>query len=295
VSHLIGYLEEIQHFKKQLFSLYAASGAELGQNMIPRAGGTTWGYRLIASPDNHGHSKMTGTSIGEDEIRIFYDLCQLIRPRRSMVIGNGFGLSTLAIGLAWPKGEVVALDNWSEGKAGLAACHLSEQVVREGCLEDRVRIHTGSSPQDIPAALHPWASHGKPMLALAFIDGMHTNHAAAADFNGLRPYLDKKSVVLWHNVHKTKTAFEEAANAKENVIWNQAHVLRTYGPLGIFFHAEEHPLLLRYLLDSTLIWNDWLRYLRAFSQVESTISTTPGLRLALRQQLKRLLRKIREL
>jgi predicted O-methyltransferase YrrM len=294
LSYLIRYLDEIRTYKERLFGLYASAGAELGRNRITRAGGTTWGYRLVACDGYHGQGKITGTSIGEDEIRIFYDLCQLLQPKRTLVIGNGFGLSTLAIGLAYPTGEVISMDNWSEGRAGSAAKNISEQIVRDAGLADRIRIFTGTSPQDIPAALQTCRTRGEPMIDLAFIDGMHTNHAATADFQGLRPYVNQSSVVLWHNVHKTKQAFEAAGSHANDQTWDQCCVLRTYGPLGIMYKLEEHPQLHQYLMDSTLIWRDWLPYLRAMSQVEIQHAPASGLGHTLQHRVKKLLHRIKK-
>jgi predicted O-methyltransferase YrrM len=294
MSQLEAYLNEIRVYKERLFGLYTAAGAELRRKELPRAGGTSWGYRLESWGSYFGQARLTGTSIGEDEIRIFYDLCQLLRPRRSLVIGNGFGLSTIALGLALPENEVVSMDNWSEGEAGIAARDLSEQIVRNGDMVDRVCIYTGTSPQDIPAAMNPWLERGEQTLDLAFIDGMHTDDAAEADFKGLRPYFNRRSVVLWHNVHKTRLAFEEAAASADGRIWDRHCVLRTYGPLGIFYHAGEQPLLHRYLLDTTLIWNDWHRFLRALSRDESTPEITPGLGLTIRRRVRALIRGIRK-
>jgi predicted O-methyltransferase YrrM len=263
MGSLASYLADVRAYKDKLFGLYAAAGAVLGRKETARGGGTSWGYRLISCPGYDSGGKPTGTSIGDDEIRIFYDICQLIQPRHSLVIGNGFGVSAFALALGWPEGEVVAMDNWSEGEAGIVARDLSLKICHAAGMSKRVTIFTGTSPADIPAAVRPWLEGGMDKLDLAFIDGLHTDAAAAADFQGLQPYLRPQSVVLWHNIHATSRAFQETADGEGGTLWLQHPALRTYGPLGIYYHPVEQPALHQYLQLTNLIWNDWSRYLRA--------------------------------
>jgi predicted O-methyltransferase YrrM len=288
------YLSDMRAFKDDLFGRYAVSGAVLGRKETPRGGGTSWGYRLVSCPGYDSGGKPTGTSIGDDEIRIFYDICQLVKPARSLIIGNGFGVSAFTIALAWPEGEVVAMDNWSEGEAGIVARDLSLSIGRTAGLNGRVTIFTGTSPEDTPAAIRPWTERGQGTLDLAFIDGLHTDDAAAADFQGLSPYLRSGSVVLWHNVHKTPIAFAETATGPDGVNWDSHPVLRTYGPLGIFYHSREHPALHEYLTLTNLIWNDWRRYLRGLLKSGRTETPPPaGLRNDARRLVHSVVRRIR--
>lgn len=275
MGNLDGYLDDVRLYKERLFELYSSAGAVLGRKETPRGGGTTWGYRLISCPGYDSGGKPTGTSIGDDEIRIFYDICQLIKPQRSLVIGNGFGVSAFALALAWPAGEVVAMDNWSEGEAGIVARDLCLKICHAGGMDGRVTIFTGTSPADTPAAMQPLVRRGQDTLDLAFIDGLHKDEAAAADFQGLRPCLRRHSVVLWHNIHATSRAFTESDTSGVGAQWDKHCVLRTYGPLGIYYHSEEHPALHQYLTLSNLLWSDWSRYLRALLKTGGSTSVHP--------------------
>jgi predicted O-methyltransferase YrrM len=288
---LTEYLDKVTAHKQRLFGLYASAGAVLGRKETPRGGGTTWGYRLISCPGYDAGGKLTGTSIGDDEIRIFHDICRLVQPRRSLIIGNGFGLSAFALALAWPAGEVTAMDNWSEGEAGIAGRDLSLRIRREAGLEGRVTIFTGTSPQDTPAALAAWVNRGGEDLDLAFIDGLHEEAAAAADFAGLRPYLRSRSIILWHNVHATSQAFEDASAG-----WHAHAVLRSYGPLGITYQPEEHPRLHEYLQVSNLVWNDWRRYLRALLKSNTAAPVeNPSLAVRIRRRIRSVVHRLRKL
>ena len=262
------YIEELRAFKRALFGLYEQQACKLAKKQALRAGGTTWGYRLAAWDGQAGFEKITGSSIGEDEIKLFYDLCQLVQPTYSYIIGNGFGFSTFCLALAWPAGEVIAIDNWSEGEQGLLARDLALRIIEANNLRN-VHIHTGSSPQDTPAALAPLrALHESGRLSLLFIDGLHTNEAARADFLGALDYLDRHSVVLWHDVHAVRETFELCYQMKGNALFDRHFVLRTYGPMGIYYNSQAHPLIDSYLKDSCLIWYDWEKFMEALRNVD---------------------------
>jgi hypothetical protein len=116
MATLSSYLEDYHRFKERLFGLYAAQGARLSRKDSARGGGTSWGYQMAAWGSHTSPGKLTGSSIGDDEIRVFFDLCQLARPRVAYIVGNGFGLSTFCLALAMPGGRIAAIDNWSEGR-----------------------------------------------------------------------------------------------------------------------------------------------------------------------------------
>ena len=56
-----------------------------------------------------------------------------------------------------------------------------------------MRLTTGFSPQDVPAA-----AHGQ--YDLAFIDGLHTDEQLIYDFEAVLPYLLPSCVVVLHDV-----------------------------------------------------------------------------------------------
>jgi predicted O-methyltransferase YrrM len=233
--------------KRELFDLYA--GERLVRKVVPRGGGWTWGYQLLI-----GDEIATGASIGEDEIRFFLDLPQLIEARSAFCVGVAFGLSTFALALAKPDLTVFGIDNFTEGAGTEAARRLVERLIAERV--GNVRLYVGTSPQDTAACL---AGRGAgETVDLVFIDGLHQDDAAQADFGGVCPYLGERSVVLWHNTYATARAFELCHDPRQ---FDTALVLRTYGALGIYFNRRFHPLLYTYLADHCLIWDDWQTHL----------------------------------
>jgi hypothetical protein len=91
-------------------------------------------------------------------------------------------------------------------------------------------------------------------LSIAFIDGMHEEEAAKKDYRGLIPFIDKKTVVLWHNTYSVRNTFKECFDPS---LFDRSHILHTYGVMGIYFNSAEHPGLEGYLKQHSLIWNDW--------------------------------------
>jgi predicted O-methyltransferase YrrM len=264
------YLDHYSTYRTQLFDLYSTRDAVLSPKYVPWTLLTTWGYWLSQWRDYRPAKERSAASIGEDEIKIFYDLSSIARPAVSYVIGNSFGLSTFALALANRDGVVVAIDNWSEPELGDANRALSEEIIKQTPFPN-VRLYTGTSPTDTQAALTS-VLHDRP-LAFAFIDGLHRNEAAAADYRGLIPYLDRRSLVLWHNVNCVDQAFLESYDRHGRQLFDTAVVLRTHGPMGVFFSAAEHPKVMEYLRTNSLPWPEWERFIfvlehEAFLKVE---------------------------
>ena len=259
----VPYAEALHALRERLFGLYADQGALLERKVMPWSLGTTWGYWLREWKGMRASKENSAASIGDDEVRLFSDLCQLVRPEVSYVIGNSFGFSTFCLALAWPRGRVVAIDNWSEPDTAAINQPLTDAIIAAGGFGNVV-VHTGSSPADTRAALEAAGCAGRP-LSIAFIDGLHRNDAALADFRGLLPHLDERSIVLWHNVNTTADAFREGWRGGGNRLYDQMHVLRTHGPLGIYYARAAHPAVHRYLADSSLVWPEWERYIHLVS------------------------------
>jgi predicted O-methyltransferase YrrM len=276
LSSLRRYLEEFQTYKASLLALYARENCRFERKTPARACGTTWGYRLTEWNGRRMAAKAAGTSIGEDEIRILYDLAQLTDPTNVYVIGNAFGFSTCCIALAAPRSRVIAIDNWSEGENSLLARDLTAQIVASNSIKN-VYVHTGSSPNDTRAALTCAGLADRDRLSWVFIDGMHTDSAATQDFVGVLPYLDHQSIVLWHNAYSIRNAFRDTFAGPARKLFDHAIVLRSYGPLGVFYNSAAHPLLHAYFTEFSLIWNGWERIIGLLKAGEST-SNRKGLR-----------------
>lgn len=182
--------------------------------------------------------KATGSSVGADEIDLLMGLACRLRIRSALGVGVAFGVSTFALAFGNPNAIVVGIDDYSEraGPGSQQARTLVESVLADRC--PRVRLHIGRSPESTAAALV-----GVPLpLGLLFIDGLHTEEASMADFRGALPYLDRRSVVLWHDTHMggVRRSWRRSQKIGPH---RQHRQLRTYSAMGISYNAAEHPWL----------------------------------------------------
>lgn len=231
----------ISAHRREVFGLY--EGQKLKQRRMNqrRRGPDEWarGYELWI--DNQ---KVCGSSIGDDEIRLMYEVAELIDMRSAYTIGVAFGLSTFALALARPEATVYAIDDYSEREATATkhALPLVRKIIQERC--PNVRLHVGRSPEGTPAALAGLAGP----LGLTFIDALHKDHAAAADYRGTAPFLDETSVVLWHDVDRTMGAFRDCFRGSP---FDRAERLNSYSSMAIYYNAKAHPALEEYLGAAT--------------------------------------------
>lgn len=227
--------------KRRIFALYEGLTIKSRQMNQRRRGPDEWarGYELWS--DNQ---KVCGSSIGDDEIRMFYEIADLIGMTSAYTIGTAFGLSTFALALARPEATVYAIDDYSEREvtARKYALPLVRKIIQERC--PNVRLHVGRSPEDTPAALDGLDGS----LGLVFIDALHKDHAAAADYRGTAPFLDETSVVLWHDVDRTMGAFRDCFRGSP---FDRAERLHSYSSMAIYYSSRVRPDLEEYLGAAT--------------------------------------------
>lgn len=245
MTPVIDYYSNLNQFKEALFKLYM--GEDLRRKTRRWNKGWTWGYRLVVE-----NTFSSGSSIGEDEIKIFFDLPHLVNAQTTYCVGVAFGLSTFCFALAKPEMQIFAIDNYSEreGPATEYAKALVEKIISHHF--PNVHLLVGTSPEDIQECLLDMPRDEK--LSLIFIDGLHTDDAASADFYGARPHMDERTVVLWHNTNSVANAITECF---DQTIFNRSYTLYTYGLISVFFNSQVHPSLDTYFQNCALIWVDW--------------------------------------
>ena len=134
-------------------------------------------------------------SIGEDECLVFGKLVEAMRPETCYIIGNTFGFSSAYIADVMKRSggkSVITLDNQSEGAGAQSAAianGLSEKLGLAGILKNK----KGSSPQDIPGSVE----HKRHDLI--FIDGLHRHPQVIHDLEGVLPYADDRTVIVFHD------------------------------------------------------------------------------------------------
>lgn len=133
-------------------------------------------------------------SIGEDECLVFGKVIERFRPADCYIIGNAFGLSSAYIADVMKRhgGEsVITLDNQSEG-AGQKTAAIAQALADKlelGLLKNK----KGSAPQDIAATVE------RASYDLIFIDGLHRHPQVTHDFEGVLPFCNPQSIVVFHD------------------------------------------------------------------------------------------------
>lgn len=178
----------------RLLAAYRGRGFEIASGLNP----AHWdGFDLAPFTwlIKDGRSVTNGLGIALGEVAFLEHLLAAWPARRILVIGNSFGWSTLALGLAAPHGaRLVALDAGLDpfSAEGLA---LTEDLGRE--LGLHVRAIQGFSPDAVPGLM---ADHFPDGLDLVLVDGLHTNEQVEKDWRAVAPYVARPGAVLFHDV-----------------------------------------------------------------------------------------------
>lgn len=156
------------------------------------------GSTLCETPVHfHLNGLRTGGTIHKDEIFLLEHLLNPASEGDAFVVGTAFGLSSVVLALLLPRVRVISLDNWSEGDDALEARAVCERLA--GLTDDpgpRLTFVTGTSPSATPDALRT----GTGRLSLVLIDGLRTNAQLVADYDGVEPFLDARTMLLLHDV-----------------------------------------------------------------------------------------------
>ena len=141
-----------------------------------------------------GESMTEHLGIAPEEVYFLEHLFVAFKPKRALIIGNGMGWGTLAIGMLMTKGKVVAFDKApnSVTREGLA---LTNRIAQRHNLP--VRAVQGISPQDVASVVD---AELKGPVDFAFIDGLHTNEQIVLDYKAVREKSSPDAVFLFHDV-----------------------------------------------------------------------------------------------
>lgn len=136
----------------------------------------------------------TPISIGEDECTVFERLVSTFRPANCLIVGNAFGFSSAFIAqvmMACDGKSVVSIDDQSEGEGQRCAAVARALAERLGL--SILKNKKGRSPEDTARSVEA------PVHELIFLDGCHHSPAVVQDFDGILPFADEKSIVVWHD------------------------------------------------------------------------------------------------
>jgi len=135
-----------------------------------------------------GECLSTSGSISDSEMSLVFGICEIVKPKRVLVIGNSYGLSTAFFALANPQAEVVAFDKYRV--KGL-------EFTRELCAGLCVTAIEASTPEDLTKVV---GDHLGGEVDLVFVDAVHENDVQTAEFRILAPLLSEGGTVVFHDV-----------------------------------------------------------------------------------------------
>lgn len=187
------------------------------------------------------NQRIGGVSIGSEEAELISNISKIVEAEYILKIGVAFGFSTVCFALSYPKSKICAIDNFSENNK------TNSDFIRNIAINilkqfDNIDLFVGESPGSIKecaSSVHCTA------FSIVFIDAEHTNFASFNDFQGCLPYLNKKSIVFWHDVDKIKEAFD--FSFLYCGLFSNKVELNTWGRLGLYFNIDEHPELFVFL------------------------------------------------
>lgn len=185
--------------------------------------------------------------ISLQEVYFFEQLFASWSPRTILIIGNGFGWSSLLLSLLNPQAQVVVLDAAVELDVpqhpyidGIA---LTNKIAVKEKLN--LRVVKGFSPQAVPSVVEKYLNGS---VDFAFIDGLHTEAQQALDFEAIFPYAAPETVFIFHDVinWEMEAGFKRLLsdippppiNASSRTHWNAVLLHRTPSGMGMIYSDE---------------------------------------------------------
>lgn len=187
----VARLPELSAVFSRLESLYADEGMRI-LSWSPKAlEGDATGSTFVA----HGSTVLsTSGGIAADEMAFAYGLCERVAPRKILVIGNSYGISTLFFALANPEANVIAIDKFRT--VGIAVTNTLLSAER-GADTVPARAVKASTPDDLDEVVKQYLDGTVDMV---FVDAVHENEVQSAEFRVLEPLLSPQGVVIFHDV-----------------------------------------------------------------------------------------------
>ena len=183
----------LSYVYSELWKRYKEEGLEVLGGFSPYITGISSSSGNMSSLGNYvaNNNTLLSTSAGisNDEAMFMYGLCEVVSPKKILIIGNSYGFSTLFLALTCPDSVLVAFDKYrTEGirttnrlLTGLS----NKQVIQ------------ASTPDDIPSIIE---NNLDGEVDFVLIDAVHTNEMQTAEFQILDKYLSSKSIVVFHDV-----------------------------------------------------------------------------------------------
>jgi|GEM_PF-690585 len=138
----------------------------------------------------------TGRGLSLIEIMFLEELLSTTKETNNiLVIGNAFGWSTLAVAMASPSAQVVAVDALIEGTEASKGKSLTLQIAEEEKLN--IKVIDALSPRDIENVV---TNNFNGKLDFVLIDGLHVNEQLLKDFKEVSCFASPDCIYFCHDV-----------------------------------------------------------------------------------------------
>ena len=172
-----------------------------------------------------------GGGINPLEILIFVAIVRALKPKRIFIIGNAFGWSTFALGLACEDVQVFVIDSVEEGEDAQKGFHLTEKIIKEEEISN-ITLLRARSPEDIDDLVQ---THIDGPIDLAFVDGLHSNAQQYLDVHALMPHMAQEHIILLHDVLNWSLTKSYQALRKDFPHLSSSILMRTPSGMGALY------------------------------------------------------------
>ncbi len=177
----------------------------------------------------------TSGGIAVDEMAFMYGLCEVVMPKRVLVVGNSYGISTLLLALVNPTAKLVALDKFRTVGIAVTNSMLSSLKGAE--------VIQASTPDDLHSIV---VERLGGEVDFVFIDAVHENEVQTKEFEILAPLLSDEGVVVFHDVLSCDLQPSLEGLGRDFAGWNFTLCNRTTTGIAVGFKPGSEALT-RYL------------------------------------------------
>ena len=194
---------------------------------------------------HQGKHMSVGGGISPLEVLVLSSVSRATKPKRIFLIGNAFGWSTLALGLANPDAQVVAIDALVEGVEAARGFDITQQIIKKEKL-DNISVVEAFSPDDVHEVCQKYFDGP---IDFALIDGKHSNEQQTKDFQVVYQELADPGVVFLHDVLNWNmiSSFNEIRKSYPHMTGEI--LIRTPSGMGVF-HTKTIPKEAKDIIDS---------------------------------------------
>lgn len=214
----------------QLISLYEGAGLTVQSSLSPAH---FPGFNLAEIPFtyifNGDQQLCKGGGIALSEIYFFEALFTDYHPKKIFIIGNGFGWSTLALGLINPDAKIVAIDLCPrpEERRGIEVTNaLGNRIPAE------IVARVGRSPENVQLIVEE-EFHSE--IDFVFVDGGHNGKQLEQDFEACKSVAIDNCVFVFHDVINFMMSKSFLKIAKKNPQLISSFLLRTPSGMAITY------------------------------------------------------------